>query len=536
VALMDAKRLDEALSACQAAVQLAPDYAQWRYHLAKVLMEMGRGDAAIAEFRAAVDRQPDYADAHNDLGCALRDRGDMDQAVAELREAIRLKPDYAPTHSNLGNLLKDRGELDAAFVAYRQAMRFDPRWITSHQNLLYALNFHPDYDGAAILREHQAFDRLHAQPLAKLAPTHANDRSPDRRLRIGYVSPDFRDHVVGRNLLPLLRAHDHGQFEIACYALMRRHDPLTLHFQALADIWRDCAADTDEELADMIRRDRIDILVDLALHLDGNRLLLFARKPAPVQVTFAGYPGTTGLKSIDYRLTDPYLDPPGMNDAFYSEESIRLANCFWCYDPVRDSPIDEPHASGPRPLTFGCLNNFCKVNDSVLKVWSAVLRGCPDSRMVILAGAGSHRRRTLEALAVEPQRVEFVAHCPRAQYLELHRRLDVVLDTFPYNGHTTTCDALWMGVPVVTLAGKTAVGRGALSILSNAGLPELIADSHDEYVRIATELAFDLPRRTTLRSTLRQRMEKSPLMDAPRFAREVEAAYRQMWRRRCARQ
>ena len=535
VALMGAKRLDEALVAAQNAVRLAPDCAQWHYHLAKVLMQVGRGDAAIAEFRAAIACRPDFADAHNDLGCALRDRGEMDQAVAQLRQAITLRPDYAPAHSNLGNLLKDRGELDAALAAYRQAMCIDPQWITSYQNLLYALNFHPQYDGATILREHQAFDRLHAQPLAKPPPAHGNDRDPDRRLRVGYVSPDFRDHVVGRNILPLLGAHDHARFEIACYALMQHHDAMTVRFQALTDIWRDAADLGDDEIAQMIRDDRIDILVDLALHMDGNRLLVFARKPAPVQVTFAGYPGTTGLEAIDYRLTDPYLDPPGMNDAFYSEESIRLPDCFWCYDARQsDVPINELPALSRARVTFGCLNNFCKVNDAVLKAWSAVLMACPDSRMVILAGAGDHRRQVLAALGVDPTRVEFIGHRSRADYLKLYHGLDLILDTFPYNGHSTTCDALWMGVPVVSLAGKTAVGRGGLSVLSNIGLPELVADSEEMYVRIATELAHDLSRLSRLRSTLRLRMEKSPLLDAPGFARNIEAAYRRMWLRWCA--
>jgi predicted O-linked N-acetylglucosamine transferase (SPINDLY family) len=498
-------------------------------------MELGRGDAAIAEFRAAIAAKPDFADAHNDLACALRDRGEMDQAVAELRQAVMLKPDYAPAHSNLGNLLKDRGELDAALAAYRQAMFIDPRWITSHQNLLYALNFHPQYDGAAILREHQAFDRLHAQPLANLARSHVNDRDPDRRLRIGYVSPDFRDHVVGRNMLPLLGAHDHERFEIACYALMQRHDAMTLRFGALADIWRDVAADSDDEIAEMIRGDRIDILVDLALHMDGNRLLVFARKPAPVQVTFAGYPGTTGLAAIDYRLTDPYLDPPGINGAFYSEASIRLPGCFWCYDPLDNGlSVNELPARADGQITFGCLNSFCKVNDAVLAAWSAVMAACPDSRIVILAGAGDHRRQVLAALGVHPARVEFVGHRARDEYLKLYHRLDLVLDTFPYNGHTTTCDALWMGVPVVSVAGKTAVGRGGLSILSNLGLAELVADSQEGYVRIAADLAHDLSRLSNLRSTLRRRMEQSPLMNAPRFARDIEAAYRRMWRTWCA--
>jgi predicted O-linked N-acetylglucosamine transferase (SPINDLY family) len=533
VALRATGKLDEALGAAQSAVRLDPNRAQWRYNLGKVLMELGHVDACIAEYRAAVALKPDFADAHNDLGCALRDRGRMDDAVDELREAIRLRPDYAPAHSNLANLLKDRGDLDDAVAEYRRAIRIDPKWITAHQNLLYALNFHPKFDAPAILCEHQAFNRTHAQPLAKSIHPHDNDRSPDRPLRVGFISPDFRDHVVGRNMLPLLAAHDRQRFQIACYGLLQRHDATTTQFQALADIWRDVAADSDERIAQIIRDDKIDILVDLTLHMEGNRLLVLARKPAPVQVTFGGYPGTTGLETIDYRLTDPHLDPPG-TDEFYSEQSIRLPDCFWCYDPKQsDVPVNALPGLGGGGITFGCLNNFCKVNESVLAAWSAILRDCPGSRMIILAGAGKHRERTVAALGVEPDRVEFVEHCPREQYLKLHHRIDIVLDTFPYNGHTTSCDALWMGVPVVSLIGQTAVGRGGLSILSNINLAGLAATTPQHYIRIATELGTDLSRLSALRAGLRGGMLASPLTDAKRFAANIESTYRQMWRRWC---
>jgi predicted O-linked N-acetylglucosamine transferase (SPINDLY family) len=385
-----------------------------------------------------------------------------------------------------------------------------------------------------IAQECARWERQHAQPLRALVRAHDNDRDPHRRLRIGYISPDFRDHVVGRNMLPLLAAHDRKQVQIACYGLMPRHDVMTVQFQALADVWRDVAADSDERIAQIIRDDRIDILVDLALHMEGNRLLVLARKPAPLAATFGGYPGITGLATIDYRLSDPYLDPPGTNGAFYSEQPIRLPDCFWCYDPKQSevSVNDLPaHAGGG--VTFGCLNNFCKVNADVLAAWSAILKACPGSRMLILAGAGAHRSRTVAALGVDPDRVEFIDFRPREEYLKLHHRIDIVLDTFPYNGHTTSCDALWMGVPVVSLVGGTAVGRGGLSILSQINLAGLAATTPQHYVRIATELAADLPRLSALRAGLRDRMLASPLTDAKRFAANIEAAYRQMWRRWC---
>jgi protein O-GlcNAc transferase len=287
-----------------------------------------------------------------------------------------------------------------------------------------------------------------------------------------------------------------------------------------------------------VREDSIDILVDLALHMAGSRLLAFARKPAPVQVTFAGYPGTTGLSAIDYRLTDPYLDPPGLSDQFYSEESIRLADTFWCYDPLsaEPAPNDLP-ARRDGWVTFGCFNNFCKVNDSVLGLWARAVRAVERSRLVLAAPEGTARQHVQDLLdreGVSGDRVTMVNYRPRSSYLELYHGIDIALDTFPYNGHTTSLDALWMGVPLVTLVGQTVVGRAGLSQLTNLGLPELIGHSADQYVEIAVELADDLPRLAELRATLRDRMQGSPLMDAPGFARSVESAYRSMWRRWCA--
>ena len=292
-----------------------------------------------------------------------------------------------------------------------------------------------------------------------------------------------------------------------------------------------------QQVAERIRSDRIDILVDLALHTANNRLLVFARKPAPVQVTWLGYPGTTGLSAIDYRLTDPYLDPPGLFDAFYSEESIRLPDTFWCYDPLTDQPpVNALPALENGFITFGCLNNFCKVNDGCLALWAQVLQAVPQSRLLLLAPRGQAREHVLARLQQEgiaAPRVEFADRQPRLEYLKLYHRIDLGLDPLPYNGHTTSLDAFWMGVPTLTLVGKTVVGRAGWSQLCNLGLKELAAETPEQYVALAAELAADLPRLQELRGTLRQRMLRSPLMDANRFARHVEQAYRQMWRRWC---
>jgi predicted O-linked N-acetylglucosamine transferase (SPINDLY family) len=388
-----------------------------------------------------------------------------------------------------------------------------------------------------IHEENRRWNHQIAEPLKKVIQPHVNDRDPNRRLRIGYVSPDFRQHVIGQNLVPLLREHDHGQVEIFCYSNVVRADALTEQLRRYADVWRSVVGLSDSQAVELIRQDRIDVLVDLTLHTASNRLAVFARKPAPVQATFAGYPGSTGLDTIDYRLTDPYLDPPGLDDAYYSERSFHLPDTFWCYDPLTDEPaVHVPPCLEKGFVTFGCLNNFCKVNEQVLRLWAQVIKSVPRSRLMILCPDGSHRQLLLDMLqgeGINPDRIELIVRCPRLQYLELYHRIDVGLDTFPYNGHTTGLDSYWMGVPVITLVGQTVVGRAGLSQLTNLGLPELIAQTPQQYVQIATDLARDLPRLAELRRTLRPRMQASPLMAAPRFARNIEAAYRQMWRNWC---
>jgi predicted O-linked N-acetylglucosamine transferase (SPINDLY family) len=387
------------------------------------------------------------------------------------------------------------------------------------------------------LREVRSWNDIHAKPLARFIKPHENDPSPDRKLKIGYVSPDFRAHVVGWNLLPLLRGHDRERFEIFCYADVRRPDEFTEKLRSHADQWRSLVDVGDEQAAELIRRDQIDILVDLTVHTANHRLLVFAHKPSPVQVTYLGYCGGTGMETMDYRLSDPYLDPPGA-ELNYVERTVRLPGCYWCYEPggvaPEVSPLPAPSAGH---VTFACLNKFSKVSAPAMDLWAEVLRRVPGSRLIIHATPGNYLRKVLGRFAgagVSPDRLEFVGWQNWRAYMETYGRIDISLDPFPFGGGITTFDSLWMGVPVVTLSGRTAVGRGAHSILANVGLPELVATTGEEYVRIGVELAGDLPRLTTLRAGLRSRMESSPLMDGRRFAGNVEAAYREMWRGWCA--
>ena len=538
-ALQDDGQLDEALAAFRKAISLRPRFPEAFNNLGNTLKRMGHLEESVAEYHQAIALRPAYPEALNNLGLALHDMGRFEDAVVAFRKAIALNPESPTPRANFGDTLREMGRLDEALAEYRRVMAIDPGNSIVHSNLVYFMGFHPDADARVIADEQRRWNSQHAGPLALSIQPHTNDRDPDRRLRIGYVSPDFREHVIGYNMLPLLANHSPQDFEVFCYSAVTRTDAITERFKAHAGCWREIEGVTDEALAAQIRADGIDILVDLTLHLGGNRLLAFARKPAPVQVTFAGYPGGTGLTAIDYRLSDPHLDPPGMDESIYSEKTVRLPRSFWCYDPLdcRDIPVNSLPAMVNGFVTFGCLNNFCKINDSVLRHWVEVLRSVADSRLLILAPEDIQRRYVLDYLKKENiglERMEFVATRPRRKYLECYHRIDIGLDTLPYNGHTTSLDSLWMGVPVVTLVGQTVVGRAGVSQLMNLGLSELIAQSPEEYGRIAAGLASDRPGLARLRSTLRGRMEASPLMDARGFARDIEVAYRQMWRQYCA--
>jgi protein O-GlcNAc transferase len=538
LALEEAGQSEEAVRALQQAVALDPSRPEAYYNLGISLTTLGRIEEAITAYRRAVALNPDFAAAHNNLGAAAKALGRLDDAAASFETALRIRPTLAATHSNLAGVYEWQARHDDALAAHRRALETAPESAIVHGNSLFTMLFHPGC-GAAMLREaHDAWNRRHGQPLRGHTAVHGNDRAPGRRLRVGYVSGLFRDHVVGRNLLPLLREHDRLTLDVICYSSNQINDAMTAQFRQTATGWREITGQPDDAVAQLIRSDAIDVLVDTTLHMEGSRLLVFARKPAPVQVTFAGYPGSTGLETMDYRLTDVHLDPPGMHDAWYIERSWRLPDTFWCYDPLgADTAVGALPAAERGYVTFGCLNNFSKTNDGVLRLWAQVLAAVPRSRLLILAHEGSHRQHAydvLDALGVEAERVEFAGYRRRNLYLELFQQIDVSLDTVPYNGHTTSLDSLWMGVPVVTLVGDTVVGRAGVSQLMNLKLPELIARSAAEYVGTAAALAADVARLTTLRQTLRERMQYSALMDAPRFARSVEAAYRAMWRRWCA--
>ena len=532
-------RAPDAVERLRAAVRLRPESALAHYNLGLALAACGN-DEAIAEFREAIRLDGSFSEAYDALGTAMWMRGQLDEAIAAEEEATRLDPRNGWAASDLGNTLKDAGRIGEAIGWLRKAAELRPDVPAFQSSLIYSLLFHPAEEAPRWMEQEQrVWASRYAEPCVAFWRPHENVREPDKRLRVGYVSPDFRGHVIGRNVLPLLQNHDRDRLEVFCYSETTKADYVTERFRASAAAWRDVHGMWDAAVAEMVRADGIDILVDLTQHLGGSRLAVFAMRPAPVQVSFAGYPAASGVPMIDYRMSDPYLEPAGAAEEGPNggERLVRLPHSFWCYDPLGEQvAVNElPSVSAGR-VTFGCLNNYCKVNPGVLELWAAVLREVPGSRLVALSSEGKHREAALaviERCGVKRERVEFVNTRPRKYYLELYHGIDLGLDTLPYNGHTTSMDAMWMGVPVVTMAGCNSVGWAGVSQLTNVGMTELIASTREEFVRIAAEWARDLPRLAEVRRTLRGRMEASPLMDAEGFARGIEDAYRMMWRTYC---
>jgi protein O-GlcNAc transferase len=532
-------KIDEAGDAYREAIRLKPDYAEAHLNLANVLRPRGKLDEAIAAYRQAIRLVPGYAKAHSNLGVTLQEQGRLTEAVAEGRHAISLQPDLADAHSNLAVALWHQGKLDEAAAAFRRAIAIQPDHARAFSCLLFCL----EYDDSLtddLFTEHRAFGARFGRPPPERA-AYANQPDPERRLRIGYVSPDFRWHSVAFFVEPLLKEHDRRAMEVFCYADVMQPDGATAYLQGFADHWLASAWLSDDALGERIRQDEIDILVDLAGHTANNRLGVFARKPAPVQVTWLGYPNTTGLSAIDYRLVDAVTDPPGEADAAATETLVRLDGGFLCYGGVDGAaePKDPPCLTAGA-VTFGSFNNPAKLSGATYDAWAALLARLPQSRLLLKGSSFADPDTRALFLArfvdrgVTTDRVELMPRLTGADaHLSAYHQVDIALDPFPYNGATTTCEALWMGVPVVTLRGNRHAGRVGASLLTQVGLTELITNSVEEYIETAIALARDPTRLASLRQSLRPRMTASPLCDSRAFARKMEAAFRTMWRRWC---
>ena len=528
------------------AAAAAPTVAAYHVSLGEALQGRGKWTEASECFRRAVVIDPAMARAHHRLGVSLQVERRWGEAEAAFQEALRVNPTYAKAQNALGVVFMSQGRLEEADIAFRRAMELDPLSPSPASHLLFALHYMPWYSRELAFDEARSWGEKFAQPLGREIQPHVNVPDPNRRLRIGYISGDFNHHPVGHILEPVLLAHDRDQFEIYCYMTSHQMDDVTARVRTSADYWRNLVRETDEGAHDLIRRDGIDILVDLSGHTSGSRLLVLARKPAPVQALWLGYFDTTGVSAIDYILADNVV-VPGDEERYYVEKVVRLPDAWWCYQPptyseAYDQPVRELPARANGYVTFGCFNNAGKVTSEVVALWAAIMRQVPESRICLRNSAFDDNEvqdRYCNLFAqhgVTGNRVYFAPRVGYTDYLAAYGEVDIALDPFPYNGGMTSMEALWMGVPLITLRGDRFVGRLGCTLLNSIGATELIADSKAEYVAKAVHLANDLDLLTNLRTGLRVRMSESPLCDPTRFTQGLEAAYRHMWKTWCASQ
>lgn len=530
----------EAISCYRRSLQLNPENALTLYNLANALQETHKTDEAVRLYQYALTREPGWPEAYNNLGIVYQNMGLLDKAIAGFEKALDIQPNYAEALNNLGIVYGHQGRITAAISCYRKALRIKPGYSECHSNLVFGLNYDPNTTQEDIFSQACQWWTQHGQPITGRF-AHANSREPNRRLKIGYVSADFRRHPVGFFFLPLVKAHDRNSFEAFCYTDIRQPDELTEQIKSSADHWTATTGFSDLEVAEKIYTDRIDILIDLAGHTANNRLLVFARKPAPIQVNWLGYVNTTGLAAMDYRITDGMVDPVTENNRYHSEIIIRLENGFFCFAPPSKSPpVGELPAKKHGYLTFGSFNKLSKINKEVIALWSHLMHRLPGSRLRLMAkplADASTRNRYLalfQANGIPSNRIEMVTYTPSYyDYLNQYSQIDISLDPFPHNGHTTTCDSLWMGVPVMTLRGDRYASRMGASILARLQLEAFISDTKEAYLQSIVNLATDWDRLQELRLDLRKRFTSSPIHDAKRFAREMESAFRDIWRRWC---
>ncbi|WP_297527147.1 O-linked N-acetylglucosamine transferase, SPINDLY family protein [Thiohalobacter sp.] len=530
---------DEALGAVREALSVAPAHGEGLDLLGQILIARNELDEAEQVYRRAVSATPGEARLWANLAAVESARGYPSRAVAAYQEARRRDP-RLPVQSGLASALLVLGHAGEAVELHREACRTLPPAAPAHSGYLLALNYLEGLDEAELLQAHRTWgERLASASGGPLCPPRAPD--PDRRLRIGYLSPDLRAHSVASFLQGLLEAHDRGGFEIFCYSTSPREDAVSQALRAAADHWRACAGEAPSALAGRVAADGIDILVDLAGHTAHNSLPVFALRPAPLQFTYLGYPNTTGLPAIDGRIVDEITDPPG-SERWCTEELVRVPAPFLAYRPPREVPDPSPPPAADNGfVTFGSFNNLSKVGPSVVAAWADLLAAVPGSRLLLKSPAltDPEVRAMVEARfrgrGIETARLELLGHTPgRQAHLALYRRLDIALDTFPYNGTTTTCEALLMGVPVVSLAGRVHRSRVGASLLAAIGRPEWVADDPARYVAIAAELAgTGTERLAGLRAGLRDALLRSPLCDAARLARGIEQAWRARWQAWC---
>lgn len=527
--------LEDAIESYRRALRFQPDLAGIHYNLGLTLMGLGRFDEAILSFRQTSTLDPRFAEAHNDLGNALRELGQLENALASYRKALSIKPTLVEAHNNLGNVLKDLGRLEDSLASYRQALSIKADYDDARCNMLFVLNYASNYASTYCLEQAQLFGRIAARK-AKRRFTSWRCKSFPTRLRIGFVSGDLRTHPVGRFLESVVNQLGASQLELVAYPTQFQEDALTARIKPHFAAWKPLAGLSDEAAARLIHNDGIDVLFDLSGHTAHNRLGVFAWKPAPVQVSWLGYFATTGLQEMDFILADKTSVPDSAWSQF-TESVYYLPDTRLCFTPPQPAlPVSPLPALATGEVTFGCFQNLAKIGDNVLEVWGQLLARIPDAALRMqcpqLRDASVRVQLTerLQHHGIDPARVSLFGKMSYSAYLEAHAEVDVLLDTFPYPGGTTTCEGLFMGVPTLTLAGNSLLGRQGASLLAAAGLKEWISSSSEEYIAKGIALTRDLSALAELRSSLRTRLLASPLFDAGRFARNFEAAVWSMWK------
>jgi protein O-GlcNAc transferase len=545
-ALLLSGHCEDAATHCRLALRSRPEYPEALNNLGIALQRLGSLDEAVDCFEKALRINPQFAEAHSNLGIARERQGNLEEAIQCYHRALQLKPGFAEAHNNIGCIHLMEGPVDLALASFRRALQLNPDLASAQGNLVSCCNYDPNAEPDAVFAEHSRWGRTievqHRAERDNYVRHHASrDRGdPKRRLRIGYVSPDLRHHALSRYLEPVLANHDPDQVEVFCYAEVAFPDSVTHRLQNLAHHWCWTGRLTDAQVAARICADRIDILVDLAGHTKDNRLAVFARKPAPVQATWLGYLNTTGLTAMDYRLTDEILDPTGEPNRD-TEELVRLAHGMCCFAPPADAPRVSPLPSlRSGHLTFGSLQSLVKLNGRLFDLWSQVLKSLPTSRLLLfrdsLTGAAQeHIRRQFTDRGIGPEQLDLRQGTNLPGYLRVYDEIDLGLDTFPCTGGVSTCESLWMGVPVITLCGIRPASRNSAALLIRAGLADWVAQTPEDYVALAVRTAGNLDQLSHLRAQLRDRV-KTPLCNAQQFTQVLEEAYRDMWRRRTAQQ
>ena len=538
-----AGNIEQAESIYQQIIQVHPNNANALHLLGLIAHQRGEHHCAVDHIKQAIHINGSISDFHYNLGNVFKAQNELQDAADCFQAAIRLNPAHMDALNNLGNVLRKQGKIEDALEAFKSLLEMKPDCKASHSNFLLTLNYRSILTPTQIFEEHKRWSEKQLDPFKDNFKPFTNDKNPNRHLRIGYISPDFRRHSVAFFIEAVLEAHDRSKFEIICYSNTPRPDAVTERIQKLSDRWHNIWQITDDQVVDLIRSEKIDILIDLAGHMGNNRLPIFTLKPVPIQVTYLGYPNTTGLSTMDYRLTDAWADPCGETDHLYSEKLVRLPNGFLCFRPPEYGPViaDLP-AFKKGMVTFGCFNNIAKVSRETAELWSEILKSIPNSRLLLKFRALMDKttcqriRQMFSQQGVSADRIETIGYIPSYEdHLALYNEIDIALDPFPYNGTTTTCEALWMGTPVVTLAGNSHASRVGVSLLSSIEMTDLIAETFEQYKHIAVRLSKDLNQLQTLRTGLRHRILQSPLTDAKEFTRSLEDVYREMWKTYCSR-